>query len=136
MPGTPETSGTSGKSGTPVIPGSRGASGAPPEPYGGRLVVLVDRGVASSGETFVQLAGQIRGAVLVGENTAGCVSYGNVEDRPPLPHSRYRLSFGRTRFVPEWVRPTREGVGFFPDFWLDTPDPTAAAAAWLRRESR
>lgn len=99
-----------------------------PEPYPGRLFVLVDKGVYSSGETFAQLAGQVQGAILVGENTAGCVAYGNVEPHDPLPHSRIRFSFGRTRFVVDWVRPTREGVGFFPDYWLDTRDPVGVIA--------
>jgi hypothetical protein len=101
------------------------------EPYAGRLVVLLDKNVASSGETFTQLAGQIRGAVLMGENTAGCVDYGNVEPKPVLPHSSLRCAFGRTRFIEDWVRPNREGFGFFPDFWLDTDAPDARIAQWL-----
>jgi hypothetical protein len=101
------------------------------QPYTGRLVVLVDKQVASSGETFAQLAAQIRGAVLVGENTAGCVDYGNVDMKPALPHSGIQCAFGRTRFVEDWIRPSREGVGFFPDYWLDTADPVAQIAAWL-----
>ncbi len=99
-----------------------------PEPYGGRLLVIIDNGVASSGETFAMLAGQIEGAVIVGENTAGCTSYGNVGTHGPLANSRISLSFGRTRFVPECIRPTREGVGMFPDYWLDDPRPLEALA--------
>lgn len=95
-------------------------------PYAGRLRVLIDKGVASSGETFTMLAGQVPGAVLLGENTAGCVNYGNVEVHGPLPYTRIRLAFGRSRFALDWMRPNREGVGFFPDDWLDTADPVAA----------
>ncbi|MCP4550135.1 MAG: hypothetical protein GY835_27050 [bacterium] len=92
-------------------------------PYGGSLKVLIDRGVASSGETFTHVASQIIGAVLLGENSSGCVNYGNVTPHAPLPHSGLKLNFGRSRFVADWVRPTREGIGFFPDYWLDTEDP-------------
>ena len=94
-----------------------------PEPYPGRLLVLFDKGTASSGETFVQLAGQVPGAILIGENSAGCTDYGNVETHAPLSHSRIAFHFGRSRFVVDWIRPIEEGVGFFPDFWLDEADP-------------
>jgi len=100
-----------------------GGEGYPSAPFGGRLAVVADNGVASSGETFVFLASQVEGAVLVGENTSGCTAYGNVEEHPPLPHSRIELWFGRSRFVWECVRPVSEGVGIFPDYWLDEPDP-------------
>jgi hypothetical protein len=109
---------------------------AAPEPYPGRLFVLMDKGVASSGETFAQLAGQVRGAVSVGENTAGCVNYGNVESHEPLPHSRIHVDFGRSRFVVDWVRPNREGVGFFPDYWLDTEDPVTVIAAYAEGSAK
>jgi hypothetical protein len=102
-----------------------------PQAYAGRLVVLVDKDVASSGETFTQMAAQVSGAVLIGENTAGCVDYGNVDTKRPLPHSGILCAFGRTRFIEDWVRPSREGVGFFPDYWLDTSDPVKEIAAWL-----
>ncbi len=96
-------------------------------PYDGRLVVLVDTGVASSGETFAFLASTVEGAVLVGENSSGCTAYGNVESHDPLPHSKISLWFGRSRFVWECTRPVVEGVGIFPDYWLDVEDPVG----WL-----
>jgi len=103
----------------------------PDQPYRGELIVLVDKGVASSGETFRMLAAQVEGAVTAGENTAGCVSYGNVRQQEPLPNSRIRFSFGWSKFVPGWVEPNAEGIGLFPDFWLDTEDPMAAIAEHL-----
>jgi hypothetical protein len=108
----------------------------PDEPYNGELIVLTDKKVASSGETFRLLAAQIEGAVTVGENTAGCVSYGNVRRQDPLPNSRIRFSFGWTKFVVDWVEPCREGVGLFPDYWLDTEDPMEAIAAYLAQEKK
>ena len=104
---------------------------AAPSPYHGSLVVLTDSGVASSGETFALLSGQVGGAIVVGENTAGCVHYGNVQMHGPLRHSRFRLHFGRSKFVPDCVRPNREGWGCFPDYWLDTADPLAEIAGHL-----
>jgi hypothetical protein len=118
-------------------PGAGGASARPASTiYQGRVAVLVDRGVASSGETMTQIAGQIPKAVLIGENTAGCVSYGNVEEHGPLPHSRIKLSFGRSHFVMDVIRSNPEGMGFFPDYWLDQADPTTAVSAWLTGSGR
>ncbi|MCA9491076.1 MAG: hypothetical protein KC621_14200, partial [Myxococcales bacterium] len=95
---------------------------------GERLWVLVDRGVASSGETFTFLASQVPNARVVGESTSGCSENGNVTERGPLPHTGLVLHFGRTRFAWEDVRPIAEGVGIFPDLWLDEADPVAFLA--------
>ena len=73
------------------------------------------------------MASQIPGAILLGENSAGCSAYGNVQTLGPLTHSRISLRCGRSRFVQDWVRPTREGIGLFPDYWLDAEDPVAIA---------
>lgn len=93
--------------------------------YSGELFILIDKGVASSGESFTLLADQIENAILLGENTAGCSRYGNVVTHPPLPNSEITLAFGRSKFVVDCVKPNREGVGFFPDYWLDVEDPIA-----------
>jgi hypothetical protein len=55
-------------------------------------------------------------------------SYGNVEHHPPLSHGKISFAFGRTRFVQDWVRPNREGLGLFPDIWLDTESPVELIA--------
>lgn len=106
-----------------------GTIGGRGRPYRGELRVLVDGGVASSGETFVQLAAQIPGATIYGVPTAGCSRIGNVEAQPPLPSSRIALAYGHTRFDWDDVRPVREGRGIFPDVWLDEADPVAFVAA-------
>lgn len=101
-------------------------------PYEGTLYVLTDAGVASSGETFRLLAAQIPGAITLGENTAGCAAYGNVQTHDPLENSRIQFAFGRSRFVQDWVEPNREGVGLFPDYWLDTEDPVGYISEYAR----
>jgi hypothetical protein len=103
--------------------------GAASETWPGRLWVLVDGGVASSGETLTWLADQLPGAVVVGANTAGCTAYGNLVPQRPLPHSGLRATFGHTRFVWDAVHPAVEGTGRFPDLWLDEADPIAFLAA-------
>ena len=91
--------------------------------FQGELDVLIDGSVASSGETFVQLAAQLPHARLYGQNTAGCSLYGNLERQAPLPHTGLVATFGHTRFDWDAVRPVVEGRGIFPDVWLDDADP-------------
>ena len=88
--------------------------GAATKPFEGKFYVAIDKLVASAGETFTQMAAQVPGALLVGENTLGCVGYGGCFSRPPLRHSRVRLYFGSIKFCLDENRPIREGFGFFP----------------------
>jgi thiol-disulfide isomerase/thioredoxin len=106
------------------------ASSAKP-PFCGRLFAIIDGGVASSGETFTTLASQIHGAVLLGENTAGFITYGNVATIV-LPNSRLQLACGPTKFILAG-RPGRERFGVFPDYWLDTEDPVQAILETVTR---
>jgi thiol-disulfide isomerase/thioredoxin len=101
--------------------------------FRGRLFVLIDENVASSGETFAGLVSQIPGAVLLGEKTGGFLSYGN-RAVANLPNSRLRVVCGPTKFVPAG-RPGRERLGYFPDYWLDTDDPLAAIARFYGEPS-
>jgi hypothetical protein len=93
--------------------------------FSGLLYVLTDNDIYSSGETFVQLAAQVPGARVVGLNTAGCVRYGNISSHAPLPHTGLVATFGHTTFDWSAIRPEVEGVGIFPDVWLDEADPVA-----------
>jgi len=77
------------------------------------------------------MAAQVRGAVLAGENTAGCVDYGNVETKDPLPHSRILVAFGRNPFHRGLGPAQSRGSRLLPDYWLDTLDPVMQIAAWL-----
>ena len=113
--------------------GSDRVSGRAHDAHNGRLYVLIDPRVASSGETFAQLAAQLPDAVLVGHNTAGCSEYGNVQLQAPLPHTGFQASFGHTRFVWSEVRPVTEGRGLFPDLWLDDNDPVDFVLALPRQ---
>jgi len=105
--------------------GKQFAAPLPQIPYSGRLLVIIDRGIASSGETFTMLSSQVKGAVVLGENTAGCVAYGNCVHHDPLPVSKIHLTFGHTKFVVDVVRHNPEGMGYFPDYWLDVADPVS-----------
>lgn len=103
--------------------GSTFGKPAPKNGFHGSLRVLIDGGVASSGETFVQLAAQLPGARLYGLNTMGCSRYGNLVEQAPLPYTGLVATFGHTRFDWHAVRPVAEGRGLFPDVWLDDAQP-------------
>jgi hypothetical protein len=102
------------------------------KPYGGRLFALIDNGTCSSGESFAIVAAGIRGALLLGENSGGFGTYGNVDHRFTLPNSRLTVVYGGTKFAAAG-RPFREGLGLFPDYWLDTDDPVKAISDFLGR---
>ncbi len=90
--------------------------GLAPEPYRGRLIVVVDRGCNSACETSVLLARQIPGAIVVGENTEGTMKVGELRWYR-LPESRVWISLGMRAHHDPFDR-FAEGRGFLPDLWL------------------
>lgn len=99
-----------------------------PDGFRGALRVLIDEGVASSGETFVELSTQVPGARLYGLNTRGCTRFSNLSRHNPLPHSGLVATFGHSRFDWDAIHPIAETRGIFPDLWLDGGDPVALLA--------
>lgn len=102
------------------------------EAFDGELVVLADNGTGSAAEGFVKFASRIPATVIVGENTAGCLTYGNQTQTFVLTESKLEVRFGwsKSAFA---TRPFREGLGYFPDYWLDTEDPVRAIVDYMGR---
>lgn len=95
--------------------------------YEGRAVFLIDRDVASSGEAMIDYSKSIPEAVLIGENSAGVGTFGEVRQYWLL-NSRICL------FLPSKLFPApefEEGVGYIPDYWLDSAEPVREIAGWL-----
>ncbi|MFK7999803.1 MAG: S41 family peptidase [Polyangiales bacterium] len=87
-----------------------------PEPFRGRLVVVVDRGCMSACESAVVLARNIPGALIVGENSGGVMKVGELRWYR-LPASHVWISLGhRSHGDPEGE--FREARGFEPRLWL------------------
>ncbi|RKG73330.1 hypothetical protein D7W79_25890 [Corallococcus exercitus] len=109
-PVTPEPS-------RPVFDSGR-VEGHAKTPFTGRIVVLVDRDSASSGESGAYALHQATGAPMVGERTGGFLTYGNAPS----------FVLPRTGFA--WVVPTKrnyfaepvEGVGHAVQVYLDAED--------------
>ncbi len=94
--------------------------GLAPEPYRGRLMLVVDCGCGSACETSVLLARQLPGTVVVGENTEGTMKVGELRWYR-LPESRVWISLGMRAHTDPTGR-FRESRGFLPDLWLDGRD--------------
>ena len=103
--------------------------GQAPEPWSGRMVVLMDHDCASSCETVPLLARQLPGTLLLGENSGGVGTFGEVK-RFRLPNTGLGIGMGSKHFHhPDPALAAPEGVGHLPDVWLDVADPMAAASA-------
>lgn len=80
------------------------------------LIVLMDNGIGSSGESFIGYLRQLDNVVFVGTNTVGCLITGNIGSSV-LPNSKRQINFG----VQLNIRPDLsqfEGIGFMPDLWV------------------
>lgn len=92
------------------------------------IVVLVDKGCASSCESFVDLLDDLPNVQVLGMPTAGAIAFGNV-GMMVLPHSHIRVSTGWRHFVrAQHV----EAIGYAPDVHVVAPNPDVAALAYLR----
>lgn len=101
--------------------------GLAPAPFAGRLVLVVDRGCNSACETSVLLARQLRGSIVVGENTEGTMKVGELRWYR-LPESRVWISLGMRAHHDPFGR-FREGYGYAPDYWLTEGEADARIRA-------
>lgn len=95
--------------------------------YSGQAVFLCDREVASSGEAFLDYSLSIPGAVHIGENSAGIGTFGDVRNYW-LPNSHIRITLPCKLFIAPGFE---EGVGYLPDYWLDSPEPIHEITEWM-----
>ena len=96
--------------------------------FKGKIILLTDKNVASSGEDFVLLADKIfdktTDVIQIGQNTSGCLLYGNICDFY-LPNSGIRCRLNLTDFSSIAKQSKRfhgEGNGLYPDYWSTNED--------------
>ena len=82
------------------------------------VVVLVDAGVGSTGESFLNELKTMSNVIVVGTNSIGCECFGNVSDIT-LPNSGIYISFGSDLRAWDDNCTNIEGRGFEPDVWCD-----------------
>jgi len=80
------------------------------------IFVLIDNGVASAGESFVNYLKQLENNIFIGTNTAGLLSFGNM-GMCNLPNSNIELFISKTISLTPDLK-SREGYGYYPDFWV------------------
>jgi len=91
--------------------------------YNGKIILLTDWGTASAAEDLIAiLKMQFKDKVLiVGQNTLGCLDYGNVHDYL-LRNSRLKVSLCQTDNTNILMLNSEtgwhgDGLGFYPDYW-------------------
>jgi hypothetical protein len=97
------------------------------------LIVLVDQDVGSAAEGFLCYLQQVDNVVLVGENSGGAVTYGQMTMHM-LPNSRLSvwLPISLNVFTDLVYR---EEMGFYPDYWVPAEDAVNYVVAAVRAGS-
>ncbi len=94
------------------------------------VVLVTNNLVASAGEGMVMRISQAENVVVVGENTMGCLTFGNLSAHQ-LPHSKLMIwmpiNFGLFMDLE-----FREEVGLTPDLWVPAADAVNYAVAAVR----
>ncbi len=95
------------------------------------VILITNNRVASAGEGMVTRSSRLENVVVVGENTMGALTFGNVSTHK-LPHSGLMiwLSINFNLFMDQQFR---EQVGLSPDLWVPAADAVNYAVAAIRR---
>jgi hypothetical protein len=94
------------------------------------VIIVMNGLVASAGEGLIMRASQAENVVLVGENSRGALTFGNISTHQ-LPHSRLKVTLP-INFNLYLDREFREGKGISPDLWVPAADAVNYAVAAVR----
>ena len=94
--------------------------------FKGTLYVLIGTQVGSSGEAAVSMATNVENCVLIGSNTGGRGTFGDVLSYE-LPMSGIIMRLPYKLFLGG----PKEGEGYAPHYWVDTDDLLAETLRWL-----
>ncbi len=96
--------------------------------YEGKIIIITDNGVASSGESILEQAylffKKKNQLIQIGTNTAGCASFGNLLSYH-LSNSGLQVTCGFTdcsENVSKSKKFKGEGKGYYPDYWCSVKD--------------
>ena len=81
------------------------------------MFVLIDGNVASSGEYYAHMLSQGKRVILVGSNTMGCLTFGNVPTLY-LSNSGINIRFGTSIAFYDSLE-NLDGIGYSPDLWVE-----------------
>ncbi len=94
------------------------------------IIIVMNGLVASSGEGLIMRASQVENVVLVGENSRGALTFGNISVHQ-LPRSRLPV-YLPINFGLYLDQEFREEVGITPDLWVPAADAVNYAVAAVR----
>ena len=110
----------------------RSSSGTAPISNPTKVVVLMDSLSASAGEGFVRYLRQIENVVFIGTNTSGTVLAGDpVKGKLPNSYIGTHWSTNLKLDVESGEFVDREGIGFLPDFWVQSEDALDVALQFI-----
>ena len=95
--------------------------------YKGTLILLANRRVLSGGEAMVGYSKSINNRIIIGENTGGVAQFSDACEYY-LPNSKFVAKIPRQLLL---IPDLEECVGFLPDYWLDSMEPTKEVLRWL-----
>ena len=95
--------------------------------YKGTAILLINRVVGSSGEATISFSKCLKNCILIGENSAGGGIFGD-NCLYILPNSKIKLQLP---FKLNLIKGFYEGVGFMPDYWLDSKNPINEIIIWI-----
>ena len=95
------------------------------------VILITNNLIASAGEGFVMRLSQAENVLVVGENTMGCLTFGNISLHQ-LPNSKIKI-WMPINFCIFQDQVFREEVGLFPDLWVPAEDAVNFTVAALRR---
>lgn len=96
--------------------------------YNGKILLVTDWGTGSSAENFIGILKILfnDNVIIVGQNTTGCLDYGNVHDFI-LRNSRVKISLCQADYTNSVMFNSNidwhgDGRGFYPDYWYRLDD--------------
>jgi hypothetical protein len=95
------------------------------------IVVVMNDQVASAGEGMVMRISRLENVIVVGENSMGALTFGNVSTHK-LPHSGLMIWLSININISA-DQQLHEGVGLSPDLWVPAADAVNYAVAAIRR---
>ena len=95
------------------------------------VILVVNGSTASAGEGLIMRLSQAENVVLVGENSMGCLTFGN-SGAHQLPHSKLMVWLP-INFGLYLDKGFREEEGLMPDLWVPAADAVNYAVAAVRR---
>ena len=95
------------------------------------LIVIMNGKTGSAAELFVIYLSQMENVVFVGENSAGCLTFG-LANFYQLPHSKLLVQLPMSLSIPLDLE-FREERGFFPHLWVPAEDAVNYAVSAVRK---